>query len=109
MELEPVTLEFGGRYDRQTTENKALNIKRSFNNLSFSAGAAIHPTENDLIGISLSRSERAPTAEELYSNGPHIATNAFEVGDINFDTEKAISAELTFKRNIGRFSGSVNL
>ena len=109
LELEPVTLEFGGRYDRQTTENKALNIKRSFNNLSFSAGAAIHPTENDLIGISLSRSERAPTAEELYSNGPHIATNAFEVGDINFDTEKAISAELTFKRNIGRFSGSVNL
>lgn len=109
IDLDPVTLEFGGRFDRQTTENKALNVKRSFNNVSLSAGAAFHPTENDLIGISLSRSERAPTAEELYSNGPHIATNAFEVGDINLDTEKAVSAELTFKRNMGRFSGSVNL
>lgn len=108
VELEPVTLEFGGRYDRQTTENKALNIKRNFDNFSFSAGAAIHPTENDLIGISLSRSERSPTPEELYSKGPHLATNAFEVGDINLDTEKAISAELTVKRNLGRFSGSVN-
>ena len=109
IEIEPITFEFGGRFDRQTTENKALNIKRSYNSLSFSGGAAIHPTENDLIGISLSRSERAPTPEELFSNGPHLATNAFEVGDINLDTEKAISAELTLKRNLGRFSGSVNV
>lgn len=109
IDLEPFTLEFGGRYDRQKTENTALNIDRSFNSFSFSAGAAFQPTESDLIGISLSRSERAPTAEELFSNGPHLATNAFEVGDVNLGTEKAISAELTVKRNIGRFSGSVNL
>ena len=108
IEIEPITFEFGGRIDRQTTENKSLNIKKSYNSLSFSGGAAIHPTENDLIGLTLSRSERAPTPEELFSNGPHLATKAFEVGDINLDTEKAISAELTVKRNLGRFSGSVN-
>ncbi|MCC3861627.1 TonB-dependent receptor [Emcibacteraceae bacterium Y4] len=109
IEVDNVTLEFGGRFDRQKTENKALNIDRSFNSVSLSGGAAIHPTENDLIGISLSRSERAPTPEELYSDGPHLATSAYELGNLNLGTEKAISAELTLKREQGRFSGSVNL
>lgn len=109
IEVEPVTFEFGARYDHQNTESTALGISKDFDNLSFSAGAAFHPTENDLIGISLSRSERSPTPEELFSNGPHLATNAFEIGNINLDTEKAISAELTFKRNVGAFSGSLNV
>lgn len=109
VEMDNVTLEVGGRFDRQTTENKTLNIKRSYNSVSFSGGAAIHPTENDLIGVSLSRSERAPTAEELYSDGPHLATSAYELGNLNLDTEKAISAELTMKHQDDRFSGSINL
>ena len=109
IEVEPVTLEFGGRYDHQNTKSPDLGIKKTFNTLSFSAGAAIHPTESDLIGISISRSERSPTPEELFSNGPHLATNAYEVGNLNLGTEKAISAELTLKRNVGAFSGSVNI
>lgn len=109
IEVEPVTFEFGARYDHQSTESKTLGVKREFDNLSFSAGAAIHPTEYDLIGISLSRSERSPTPEELFSFGPHLATNAFEVGNLDLGTEQAISAELTVKRNLGAFSGSVNI
>lgn len=107
--LDPVTFEIGGRYDHQTTESKTLGLKKSFNTFSFSAGAAIHPTENDLLGISASRAERSPTPEELYSNGPHLATSSYEVGNFNLGTEKATSVELTFKRNLDRFYGSVNL
>lgn len=109
IEVEPVTFEFGGRYDHQNTESPTLGTKKSFHNLSFSAGAAIHTTESDLIGISLSRSERSPTPEELFSYGPHLATNAFEVGNLDLSTEKAISAEITIKRDKGAFSGSVNI
>ena len=108
IEFEPVTFEIGGRYDYQKTQSPALGLERTFNTFSFSGGAAIHPTENDLIGISVSRSERAPTPEELYSNGPHLATSAFEVGNVNLTTEKATSAEFTLKRNLDRFSGSFN-
>lgn len=107
--MDNVTFEIGGRYDHQTTESKILGLKKSFNTFSFSAGAAIHPTENDLVGISASRSERSPTPEELYSNGPHLATSSYEVGNFNLGTEKATSVELTFKRRIERFTGSVNL
>jgi iron complex outermembrane recepter protein len=109
IEVEPITFEFGARYDHQNTESPTIGIKKSFDNFSFSGGAAIHPTEHDLIGISISRSERSPTPEELFSNGPHLATNAYEVGNLNLTTEKAISAELTLKRNQGPFSGSINI
>lgn len=109
IEVEVVTFEFGARFDRQTTENTELNLKKSYNNLSFSAGAAIHPNETNLIGLSLSRSERSPTPEELFSNGPHLATSAYELGNLELDTEKAISAELTIKHDQGRFSGSLNI
>lgn len=109
IEVDLITFEFGARYDHQNTKSTNLNIEKSFNNLSFSGGAAIHPTKSDLIGISISRSERSPTPEELFSNGPHLATNAFEVGNLNLGNEKAISAEITFKRDIKQFSASLNL
>lgn len=107
--LDPVTLEFGARFDHQSVENKSLNIKRSFSNISLSAGAAIHPTPNSLIGLSLGRTERAPTAEELFSNGPHLATGAFEIGDVTMSKEKATSLELTLKQETERFFVNLNL
>ena len=39
------------------------------------------------------RTERAPTTEELFSNGPHLATNQFEVGDITLNEETALGVE----------------
>ena len=108
-DLDPVTLEFGARFDHQSVKNKTLNITRTFNNLSLSMGAAIHPTKTSLIGLSLGRTERAPTAEELFSNGPHLATSAFEVGNVNLTEEKATSLELTLKQETDRFTLSVNL
>ena len=107
--LDPITLEFGARFDHQTVENKSLKQERSYNNISLSAGAAFHPTTESLIGLSLGRTERAPTAEELFSNGPHLATSAFEKGNINLTKEKATSLELTLKQETERFTANVNL
>lgn len=51
-----------------------------------------------LAGWSLSaawaRSERAPTYYELYANGVHVATSAFERGDSTLGTERSRHAEL---------------
>jgi iron complex outermembrane recepter protein len=44
-------------------------------------------------GVNAARSERAPSAEELLSNGPHVATQAFEVGDPNLRKEKSWGLE----------------
>ncbi|MEM1401885.1 MAG: TonB-dependent receptor [Pseudomonadota bacterium] len=61
------------------------------------------------VGIHLARSERAPTAEELFSNGFHPATNTVEIGDVNLDSEVAYSAELSYKTNVGALGFGANV
>ena len=44
------------------------------------------------VGLQLDIASRAPGAEELYSNGAHLATNTFEIGDPTLDEEVAFNA-----------------
>ncbi len=44
-------------------------------------------------GLNLSRSSRAPTAEELYSEGPHLAAYSYEIGNPSLDAETGYGAE----------------
>jgi iron complex outermembrane recepter protein len=52
---------------------------------------------------SVGRSQRAPKDYELFANGPHIATAAYEVGNPDLGPETATSVELGL-----RFKSSVN-
>src|SRR6185436_6964384 len=60
-------------------------------------------------GINLSRSERAPDVEELFANGPHAGTQAFEVGDPDLSTEKSWGVEATLRRTGDAFSFSASI
>lgn len=54
--------------------NKLFNI--------FSASAAIYYNKkNNLFGINIFRASRAPSDEELFSQGPHLAAYSYEIGD----------------------------
>ncbi len=86
-------IEVAGRYERTDVNSQLLNIDRSFDAISVAAGASLELAPFVRAGVNLSRSERAPSAEELYSNGPHIATQAFEIGDPTFDTERSMGGE----------------
>ena len=66
---------------------------RSFDVVSGSLGASYNFAGNWRIGLNVSRTERAPAAEELFANGPHGGTEAFEVGNPDFRTERAWSVE----------------
>ncbi len=70
---------------------------RSFDSLSASLGASYALADRLRFGVNLSRSERAPTQEELFANGPHAGTQAFEIGNPDFTTEKAWGVEATLK------------
>ncbi len=59
---------------------------QSFTPVSFSTGAVWDYQQGYNLAFSLSYSQRAPTAGELFSNGPHIGTNTYEVGAI-YDVE----------------------
>lgn len=70
---------------------------RSFDSFSASLGASYALVPGLRFGVNLSRSERAPTAEELFSNGPHAGTQSYEIGNPDFTTEKAWGIETTLK------------
>jgi len=97
------------RYERSDVDSQFLGIERSFDAFSGAIGASLEVAPLVRVGLNLSRSERAPAAEELYSNGPHIATQAFEVGDPTFDTEKSVGGELFFRAQLPslRFNGTL--
>lgn len=100
----PVKLEAGARYEH--SEMQALPLeeqdqffsgKRTFDTFSFSGGASYGLNDNWRLGANISRSERAPSAEELFANGPHAGTQAFEVGNPDFKTERALGVEAVLR------------
>ncbi len=93
-------LEGSARYEHVKHEDNAKNII-NFNNLSGSIGVDYHFTDTTKFGGTIFRTRRAPTTEELFSNGPHLATNQFEIGDPNLDNEIAAGIEfsLRYKQN----------
>src|SRR3546814_3238775 len=57
------------------------DLNRRFTTVSASAGASGQILDGRRIGANVTRSARAPSAEELFANGPHAGTQAFEIGD----------------------------
>ncbi|WP_374578874.1 TonB-dependent receptor domain-containing protein [Phenylobacterium sp.] len=53
------------------------------------------------VSLAIARSQRAPSAQELYARGVHLATNTYEIGDAALDVETAKSVELTLKKTDG--------
>ncbi|MBA17965.1 MAG: TonB-dependent receptor [Sphingomonas sp.] len=72
-------------------------MQRDFDSVSVSAGASYAVAQGLRLGVNLSHSERAPSAEELFADGPHAGTQAYEVGNPDFTTEKSWGAEATLK------------
>ena len=79
--------------------NPALD--RKITTVSGSGGAAYEISKGWRAGVTLSRSARAPSIEELYANGPHAGTQAFEVGDPDLDPEVSTSFEASIRKSGG--------
>lgn len=85
-------VEGGARLERRDLDN-AVGGERDFTAGSVSGGVFFRPAENWFLGATLARTERAPTAVELFADGPHIATAAYELGDGALDKEAALTLE----------------
>ncbi|GAA4869575.1 TonB-dependent receptor [Luteimonas vadosa] len=92
-----LSLELGARHDRSSIDVDpavAVGPSRDFDGTSLSAAARWNFGEDVHLSLGLDRAQRAPAAEELYSNGLHVATGSFEFGDPTLDVETARRAEL---------------
>ncbi len=85
------------------------DIRRSFTAFSGSLGGSAEVTSGWRIGLNGSYTERAPSAEELFANGPHAGTQAFELGDPTFNKEKSTGLELTLRGKGDGYSFSASL
>ncbi|MGD9980490.1 MAG: TonB-dependent receptor [Hyphomonadaceae bacterium] len=101
-------LEGGARLERREHDNTAFGA-REFDNVSGSIGMFVRPPEDWFVGATLARVERAPTAIELFSEGPHLATANFELGDPSLDQEIATSFEASARYDNGRVRFEANL
>jgi iron complex outermembrane recepter protein len=96
-ELGDIGVEAAARIEKTSAEAKSLGVDRDFTAISAALGASHALAQHVEIGLNLSRAERAPSPEELFSNGPHIATQAFEIGDPTLKTESGLGAEIYFR------------
>ena len=59
--------------------------------------------------INLTRTERAPNFQELYADGPHVATDVYEVGNRDLGKEQGFGLELELAKVRGPLSGSFSV
>ena len=79
-----------------------------FTTVSGSLGGQYEFTPGWRAGLSLSHSERAPAILELFANGPHLASQAFEVGNPGLKPEKSNSVELSVQHTTGPLHFAAN-
>jgi iron complex outermembrane receptor protein len=114
--------EFGLRLDRQTVA-PGSNCDHNATTLSGSASAIWRFQENTNLLISLNKSERSATAEELFSNiqtdscvesaaaelVPHVASGRIEIGHPGLTTETAHNLELALRKHLGEMRTELSL
>ena len=83
-------------HEENTETTRVFDVEHEFTPISLSAGVVWDFTHNYNLGLSVSRSERAPSASELLSFGPHIGTGTYEVGalfDLDGDGHLGLSSQ----------------
>jgi iron complex outermembrane receptor protein len=99
--------EVGARYEQR--DYSGLAGARTFDLGSFSASAFVKPIDGLRLSLNAGYTERAPTEVELFADGPHAATQAFEIGDADLKTETAISLEGVARWQIGGATVDLNV
>ena len=100
-------LDIGTRID-DVRSDPANDIERDFNPRSASIGGIWKFAPDFDLSMNLDHAERAPAEEELFADGPHIATAAFEIGNPLLTEEAANQAELGLHYHGERFEAKVS-
>ena len=98
-----VKIEGGARYERTNLTAVAsptignADYRRNFAAISGSLGASYEIASGVRLGLTGSHTERAPAAEELFANGPHAGTQAYEIGNPDFVKETSDGLEAALR------------
>jgi len=119
------TYEGGLRFDKQEIE-AGFGCDQSENSTSLSLASIWNFSEDANLLVSVNRSQRAPSVEELFSNidaigcqpaaalpdpatlVEHAATGRFELGDAQLDKETATNLEIAYRKHTGAITAEVS-
>ncbi|MCU0626526.1 MAG: TonB-dependent receptor [Gemmatimonadaceae bacterium] len=98
------TVQLGARHDwirivpRATDDPRFASLtRRTVGTTSGSLGLSLPLPASTSLGLSVARAFRAPTVEELWSNGYHAAVNSFDIGTPTLRPELATGADLVLR------------
>ncbi|MEN3351921.1 MAG: iron complex outerrane recepter protein [Betaproteobacteria bacterium] len=83
--------------------------KRSFTPRSAALGALYSFSDAIALGVNFAHTERAPSYNELFANGPHNATGQFEIGSTTLSKEASNSVDASLKLRSGPHSASLGV
>lgn len=106
-------LHVGARYDVYAIEpgddpEFGSRSSRRFNNVSGSVGITYPIARDVALNANISRAFRAPTVEELYSNGVHAARGTYEIGDDDLNAETNTGGEVLLRVRQPRVSAQLS-
>ncbi|MCB1275871.1 TonB-dependent receptor [Prosthecobacter sp.] len=108
-----LSFQFSGRYDHVGVESRSNPVfgpaqTRTFENLSGSVGFVYTPNDEYSAAFTITHAERAPTSQELFANGRHVATDSFLVGDAGLGAESSLGFDLNLRKRTGWVTGSLS-
>lgn len=107
LKYEKMQLQFGARVE--TTRFDPIGLpRRNFTGFSGAVGLRIPIKDSFAFVANYTSSYRAPALEELYNNGPHIGSLAFEIGDVNLKRERNNGIDTSFRYSGKKLRGELN-
>ena len=105
-ETENWNVSLGGRLETEDFDpTTGPDVSETAASASF---AAIRRLGNDYaVALHAAIAQRIPVSEELYANGPHLASSTFEIGDPTIDKETSQHIDVGLRKTTGRLTWSV--
>ena len=115
VDLGAARVEAGLRYDwvfvspsRKDPDSDIGNVRnRSFHAASASLGLLYNAAGGLTVGASVARAFRTPDITELFSEGPHLGTYTFDIGNPSLDTEQGTGVDIFARFGTPRFRAEI--
>lgn len=102
--------QLGARWEHQDiTVSDGSGRARDGDTFSVSAGWVRDLGDGWTLAVAAAQAQRLPVAQELYSDGPHIGTAAYELGDDTLGRETSRGLDLSLRRRAGRITGEATV
>lgn len=98
-------LKIGSRFDYANRSPKVRKISdligklepKNYYAVSGSISSTIMLSDQQTVSFSSARTFRPPSLDELFSEGPHLASYSFDIGNTNLKAERAWTSEINYE------------